>query len=508
MFKLRRKDNGELSEGKERVGTILDSIDDNFFSVDEHWRFRYLNKRAQEMVKSLGKDPARLIGKILWEEFPTAPSGENLRRVMSERKAITDEFYFPSLGQWVESHMYPTADGGLVIFQRYITERKLAEEKLQRSEACLAEGQRLSHTGSWVWNVSTGDLFWSLEHFRIYGVDPEKVKPSYPLVLLCAHPEDRSSLHEVFEQAVRKKTSYEVRFRIVRPDGTIRHVHSLAHPSLDELGNLVEYVGTIIDETDRIADQEALYKAHADLTQVTRLSTMGELAASLAHELNQSLTAIITNGGACLRWLNRTQPDIDEAINSVQSIIGAAKRAGEVVAHTRALLKKPVGERVPVDTTEMVREVLVLVHAERTRHRIVLQDLLAEDHLLVVGARSQLQQVVLNLVLNAIEAMKDVLNRPRNLTVRSEAIAFEDGTGIRVVVQDVGIGVAADKFDRIFEPFYSTKADGLGLGLSISRSIIEGHGGRLFATRNTGPGMTFEFTLPAHTADPSFRPKP
>ena len=340
-------------------------------------------------------------------------------------------------------------------------------------------------------------MFWSQGHFRIFGLDPEKTKPCYALVLQYAHPDDRASVQQTFDNAVRERSDYELTFRIVRPDGNVRHVQSMAHPAFNASGELTEYVGTLIDITERKVAEDSLREAQAELAHVTRLTTMGELAASLAHELNQSLTAIVTNCGACLRWLDRPRPELEEATSAVQRTIGDAKRATEVIAHTRALLKKSVGQKTSVDVTRVVRDVLILLRGELTRQQIAVRDELADNLPSVLGVSAQLQQVVLNLLMNGIEAMADVTVRSRDLVVRSEYHEFDGSSGVRVAVQDVGIGIAPENLDRVFEAFYTTKVQGLGLGLSISRSIIETHGGRLSATANSGYGTTFYFVLPA-----------
>lgn len=261
----RRRAEVKLRKANERLEMILDSMTDRFFAFDKEWRFTYFNKPAQEQLQALGKNPATLIGRVVWEEFPNPPVEEPFRRAMCERAVITHEHYYPPLGEWVENRIYPTSDGGLAVFQRYVSDRKRAEEERRRSEAYLAAGQRLSHTGSWAWNVSTGELFWSEEHFRIFGVDSEKKKPSYETFFEMVHSEDRLSLKQGFERAVRDTADFDVEYRILLPDSSIKHIHSLAHPVFNEFGDLTEYVGTVIDTTERHQARAALEKAFEEI---------------------------------------------------------------------------------------------------------------------------------------------------------------------------------------------------------------------------------------------------
>jgi PAS domain S-box-containing protein len=482
-----------LRKTRESVDMILDSITDNFFAFDSDWRFTYLNKHAAEQMKVLGKDPARLIGKVLWEEFPDVPNEKAVRRVMSERVVITDELYYPPLGEWVENHMYPSHDGGLISFQKYVTERKWTEEQLRRSEAYLAEAQRLSHTGSWAWNVSTGKLFWSQEHFRICGLDSEKWKPSYPMALQCIHPEDRSFVQQALERAARERSDFEQECRIVRPDGMIRQIHSLAHPVYNEAGDLIEYIGTIIDITERKRAEEALHTAQAELAHVTRVTMLGELTASIAHEVNQPLGAIVTNGDACLRLLSHDAPDLDGAREAVECMISDAVRASEVIKRIRALLRKTATEKAPLNINGIIREVIALAASELVKNQVVVRTELEADLPPVLGDRIQLQQVVLNLIFNGNETMSGEGWQPRELLISSQRSKPDE---VMVAVRDSGTGLDPQTAERVFDAFFTTKEGGLGLGLSISRTIIEAHGGRLWATPNEGPGATFQFTLP------------
>ena len=242
----------------DRARTIVDTMPDRFFAFDRDWRVIEFNAHAEAQLRSLGKDPAAFIGKVVWEEFPNTPAEAVFRQVMRERLPITHEHYYAPSGEWVENRIRPIANGGVAVFQRYVTDRKRAEEELRRSEATLADAQRLSHTGSWCWNVASDELLWSAEHFRIIGVDPETVRPSYPSALRWIHPDDRPRVQEAFDRLVRDKSDFEVECRIVRPDGTVRHILSLARPVSNDRGELVEYVGTIIDMTDRKRAEERL----------------------------------------------------------------------------------------------------------------------------------------------------------------------------------------------------------------------------------------------------------
>jgi signal transduction histidine kinase len=246
--------------------------------------------------------------------------------------------------------------------------------------------------------------------------------------------------------------------------------------------------------------QGALRTAQAELAHVMRVATVGEMAASLAHEINQPLAAVVTNGNACLRWLGRAQPDLAEAASAVQRIIRDANRASEVVTHTRALLRKPAGDKTPLDITEVVHETLVVAHAEIVRHRIFLRESLALDLPPILGDCIQLQQVVINLVVNAIEAMASISDDGRTLDVRTARHDSDGRPAVLVAVRDAGVGAPAEQLPRLFDAFYTTKPSGLGMGLTISRSIIAAHGGRLWATRNPGAGLTFQFSLPATPA--------
>jgi PAS domain S-box-containing protein len=378
---------------------------------------------------------------------------------------------------------------------RDITERKQWEEKLRRSEAYLAEGQRLSQTGSWAWDVLTGNLFWSQEHFRIFGLDPENVKPSYEMFFEVVHPEDRSILRRGFEKTVNEQSNFEANYRIIRPDGTIRHIRSLSHPVFNESGALIEYVGTVIDATERKRAEEAMHSAQAELAHASRALTLGELTASIAHEVNQPLGAIVANGQACLRLLARDAPDLEEVRETIGCMISDAMRANEVIKRIRAPLRKNAPEKALLDINETLRETIALATGELGKHQVLLRMELEADLPPVRGDRVQLQQVLLNLILNGCEAMSGVGWQTRELLINSRKCKSDK---VMVAVRDSGIGIDPQTAERLFDAFFTTKEGGLGLGLSISRTIIETHDGRLWAAPNEDQGATFRFTLPTN----------
>src|SRR6266480_5163198 len=379
------------------------------------------------------------------------------------------------------------------VLREQLTERRRAEEELRRSEAYLAEGQRISHTGSWGWNVATGELFWSQEHFRIFGFDSETAKPSYPMFLEKIHPKDRPLVEQTVDRAVRERSDLEMDYQIVLTDGSTKYLQSLGHPVIRESGDLVEFIGTGMDVTERKQAEEALRDAQAELAHVTRVMTMGELTASIAHEINQPLAAVVTNANACLRWLAGPIPNLSEAREALAGITRDGKRASDVIGRICALVETSTTEKAGLDLNEAIQEVVVLVQSEIQKSEVTLQMELAIDLPQILGNRVQLQQVILNLVMNAIEAMDTVTDRPREMLIRS---CEHESDQLLVAVQDSGIGIDRQDLGKIFDTFYTTKSQGMGMGLAISRSIVENHGGWLWATPNDGPGVTFEFALP------------
>jgi PAS domain S-box-containing protein len=370
------------------------------------------------------------------------------------------------------------------------TASKLAEEALRRSECYLAEAQKLTHTGSWAWRVAGGGaLHLSEEWYRLYGFDPEQGLSAWEERLQRIHPEDRAKWQGAVDRAIGEKSDYEVENRIVLPGGTVKYVRNVGHPVLNASGDLVEFVGSSMDISARKQAEEA----QADLAHVSRVTTMGELTASLAHEVKQPIAAASTNANTCLRWLAGDTPNIEEARAAAMRIVNDGKRAAEIISRIRLLFKKGTPERELLDVSEVIREMIVLLRGETTRYSIPVRTELAADLPQVMGDRVQLQQVLMNLIMNSIDAMKDV-NGTRELVIKSQRSENEQ---VLVSVSDTGAGLPPQQAEQIFDAFFTTKPHGTGMGLRISRSIIESHGGRLWAADNSPRGASFYLTLPA-----------
>ena len=374
-----------------------------------------------------------------------------------------------------------------------IEDQKRAERALQRSETYLAEAQRLSQTGSFSWRIGSGEIFWSKETYRIMGFD-ETVKPTIGLLLQRVHPEDRKLVQQQLDRAVRGEQDHDYEYRLLMPDGDIKHIHVRAHRQVYEAGG-GELVGALMDVTATRKAQEALQIAQTTLAHVTRVSTLGEMSASIAHEVNQPLAAIVTNAESSLRWLSRQPPDIEEAVVGIRQIVKDAHRASEVIRRIREFLKKAGPEMIRLDINEVVEEAVTLLQYEALRHGVAMQLELDSSLLPVRGDRVQLQQVIINLAVNGMQAMTTVRDRDRVLIMRTQP---HQSDRVLVTIEDVGVGIKPENADRLFSAFYTTKPDGLGMGLSICRSIIEAHGGRVWASPRVGPGMTFQFTISAY----------
>jgi signal transduction histidine kinase len=284
----------------------------------------------------------------------------------------------------------------------------------------------------------------------------------------------------------------DLEYRVVCPDGAVKCVHTRGHPVFGPAGELTEYVGTVEDITELRHGEESLSSMQAELARATRAISLGQIMASIAHEVNQPLTALIANAGAGLRWLAGGKPRLGHARRALTRIARDGNRASEVIARIRALVRRADAERNSLDLNDVIGAVIALLKTELRRHKITVKTRLANPLPAVSGDRVQLQQVLLNLIMNAIESMSAVATRPRLLTIATKS----DASGVSVTVKDRGVGLDEGLLERVFEPFYTTKPQGMGIGLAISRSIVETHGGLLWATRNRGAGATFECRLP------------
>ncbi len=392
-----------------------------------------------------------------------------------------------------------------VAFVLDLTERKRAEdavresaEALHRSEAWLAQAQRLSRTGNWVYNATTMRyLYWSDESYRIWGFDPLQGLPSRENMWQRIHPDDRGKVREEVQEALRQKTDFVAEFRILLPDGTVKYLEATTHHEFSSIGALLEAVSTHVDVTERKRAQderERLRQLELDLAHMNRLSMMGELAASLAHEITQPIGSARNNARAAWNFLDRQPPDLDEVREALGSVVGDTDRARDIIDRIRDHIKKAPPRTHSFDLNEAINEVIALARSAITENRVAVQTRLAEGLFPVQGDRVQLQQVVLNLILNAIEAMSSVEAGARELFITTE----QNQTGdVLVAVRDSGPGIDPEYLERVFEAFYTTKSSGVGMGLSICRSIIDAHGGRLWADVNEPRGAVFQLTLPS-----------
>jgi PAS domain S-box-containing protein len=379
-----------------------------------------------------------------------------------------------------------------------ISRRKRFEEDLRRSEAYLAEAQRLSHTGSWAFDAVTRQILHSSEeHYRMFGFDPREGMPLWEHWIQRIHRDDRERAIETMRQKFRERGDYELDFRIVHPDGTVKYIRALGHPFLNPFGDLVEFVGTSIDMTERRQAEEARLDAQNKLAHANRVTTMGHLTASIAHEVNQPIAATVTNAQAALRWLDCRPPDLEEVRQALARIVKDGDRAGDVIGRIRDLIKRAPPRQDRLDINGAIREVIALTRGEAAKNGVSVQTELVDGLPLVQGDRVQLQQVVLNLTINAVEAMSSVKEGPRELLISS---GKTDSDGVLVAVRDSGPALTPATLKHVFDAFYTTKPGGMGIGLAICRSIIEAHGGRLWATPNATRGAVFQFNLPSARA--------
>jgi PAS domain S-box-containing protein len=501
----RKRAEDELRASEARFRTLVQFSFDIYWESDAQHRFT-----RQEFAEGLpdAPGPGSEIGKTRWEVPYLEPDAEAWRK---HRETLDAHLPFRDF-----ELARPAPDGsksyvsvsGLPVFDesgrfigyrgvgRHITERKRVEVALRRGEAYLAEAQRLSHTGTAVLNAA-GAVYMSEESYRIWGLDPRRGLPDRETLLRRIHPDDRDRVDAETRAALSQKKDYVIEFRIVRPDGTVRHLEATGRALLSADGDTVEVLGTYVDVTERKRaeeEHERLRRLEADLAHVNRLSIMGELAASLAHEILHPIATARNNARTGMRYLEMNPPNLGEVKEALGCVVRDADRAKAIVDRMREHIKKAPPRKELVDVNEAINEVIVMVQSAIAKNHVSVRTRPTEGLIPVEGDRVQLQQVVLNLIMNAAEAMSTVVEGARELSISTEQCKTG---GIRVAVCDSGPGIDPQHLQRVFEPFYTTKASGVGMGLSICRSIIEGHGGRLWAEANEPRGTIFQFTLPA-----------
>jgi PAS domain S-box-containing protein len=502
-----------------RVMKFLAELDANMAAWKEHVApedredFVRAQARAQEFIRfrtelvRLGNE----VGQVAAREWGDNEANRSAREALNreiDALAMANYADLAELREWINKYSTwqfilaaVTMAGGillaiLLIVLMVVRHRKEAATQVASKEAYLAEAQRLSHTGSFGWNPSSG-FIWSDETFQIFGFD-RGTSPTIETVIDRTHPEDVERVRQFIEGEPRDGKDYDLEHRLLMPDGSVKYLHVVAHPLKAGAGER-GFVGAVMDVTAAKRAEEAVQEAQAALAHVTRMATLGELTAWITHEVNQPLTGIVTNGAACLRWLDKAPPALDEARRSIEDMISDARRASEVTHSIRALSKKADAEKVPLDINDVVREASRLVQREAITHGASLRLELAPELPSILGDRVQLQQVIINLVINAIQAMASVTDRPRTLLIRSQQ--SEDGR-VLVAVRDSGTGIEAKSVNKLFKAFFTTKPSGMGMGLSICRTIIEAHNGQVSAANNSGPGATFQLILPSRSVAP------
>jgi PAS domain S-box-containing protein len=371
-----------------------------------------------------------------------------------------------------------------------IEPRKRTEERLRRSEAFLRQGQMISMTGSVALNRVTGEHYWSEETYRIFGLDPS-VTPGFDAILTRVHPDDLAQVQTAIGRIERGETGVRVEYRTLMPDGSVKYLLVLVNPvhAVDDGDNVS---GVIMDVTAAKLAEEEMHRAQADLTRVTRIAAMAELTASIAHEINQPISGILTNSEACLRWIDRPQPDLIEAREAVERAVLGARRVSDVVRQLRAIFGRRVPEASSFELGGVVRSTLPLLRAHISQYRASIAIDLADEEPRVLADQVQVQQVLINLIMNGLQAPRRA-GVDRRLTIATSHRAGE----VTLTLSDNGTGIGEDQLSAIFDPFFTTKAEGMGMGLSICRSIVETHGGTIFARNNAAGGATVGFTFPA-----------
>src|SRR5215469_2688033 len=506
----RKRAEDRLRQSEEDLRTITDAIRQPISVLAPDGTWLYANRVA------LNNSGLTLDEVIKEDFFPRVVPPDDINRVRDEHRIgllegipfdLESRLRFKS-GQyrWQLIQYNPLKDESGQIIRWYVTltdidDRKRAEEQVEQAYLRLAEAQRLSKTGSFIADLLVDEHDWSEEAFRIFEFDPT-AKVNVQMVRDTIHPEDLPTFDDVIARGT-TGTDVDFGFRIVTPRGAVKHLRGMARV-MAQSGGRPKFIGAFQDVTESKIAEEAVNKARSELADVARVTTLNALTASIAHEINQPLASLVTNASICLRRLNADPPNVDGARERMQRAISDANRASDVITRLHALFSKKELTLEPLDLNEATREIIVLTSDDLQRKRVLLLTDFEAGLPAVKGDRVQLQQVILNLMRNASDAMSTIDDRPRELLVRTER---EEVDRVRLSVKDAGVGLEPQGAERLFQPFYTTKSGGMGIGLSISRSIIEAHHGRLWAAPNAGPGATFSFSIPrmeAHSAKPTF----
>lgn len=476
----------------------LDNLPAITWYSNPNGEIEFINKRWTEysgisLEQSVGRQWRAFVhpddlGRIRASGHDGPPTGNLDAEIRYRRYDGAYRWFRVQVGVMLDGESNPVRRYGFCID---IEDYKQATAARARVERYLNDAQRLSKTGSFVVNFTTKEHVWSDETYRIYEYEIGS-QPTAAHVLDRVHPEDRAMLAENFARRDERRP-LALRYRLLFPDGRIKYIQVMGMPD-DASAPGTTYIGALMDVTDVSLAEDALHRAHAALSQATRASTLGELAASIAHEVNQPLAGIVSNGEACMRWLNRPEPDLDEVRKSLQQIISDGQRAAQVIRRLRALARKGDPEHVPLNINDVVVEIVPFFQRQLTPHAAVLKLRLDHDLPKILGDKIQLQQVIINLVSNGVQAMGQ--NGISGTELEIQSWLDRDGR-VGLAVSDSGGGIAPEAMQTLFDPFFTTKENGMGMGLSICRSIIEAHGGVLLASNNDTGGATLTALLPA-----------
>ncbi len=494
----------EIKKSEDRLQLVIDTIPSMVWSCGPDGSIDFVSRSWVEYYGLSLEDVGRLgLDSILHPDDPTG--AEERSAIFAAEKPFELEFRARRADgeyRWFLTRAVPLRDdlGNVVKWYGAITdihERKRAEDALRESEQRFRD---YAETASdWLWETGSDHRIIRLsEQFAAVGVSPALRVGWTRWDLATDLDEEPEKWRQHLATIAARRPFRGFVFRTAAADGSARYIASSGKPVFDAQGRYVGYRGVGTDVTAAVrAEQaeEALHRTQMELAHVARVTTLGELTASIAHEVNQPLAAIVTFGDACTRWLDREVPDLDEVRDCVGNMISNCRRASEIIHRLRALSRNTETQKLALNINDAISEVIPLVQQEVLSHQVSLRLDLAPTLPTVLGDRVQLQQVVINLIVNGIEAMAPVTDRSLELVVRSQ---LDDSGQVLVAVEDSGVGIDPENAKRLFDAFFTTKSSGMGMGLSICRSIIENHGGRLWASPNAGPGATFQFALPSH----------